>query len=134
MSVVRTSHSLSRFGYCCWELLLRGAPPVPAFTAVPPMDSEHPVNTVTVLTNPTRTTRTARTLLFIVSSFRVRNRLTSQFFCYIARRREWLLTETDRPFDEVVLELDSDFAQRVAQVGLVADGNETAVTVDVDVF
>src|ERR1700739_1511807 len=43
MSVVRTSHSLSRFGYCCWELLLREGPP--ALTAVPPTDLEHPVIT-----------------------------------------------------------------------------------------
>src|SRR6185437_7170458 len=44
MSLVKTSHSLSRFGYCCWELLLRGTLP-PALTALPPIDLEQPVNT-----------------------------------------------------------------------------------------
>src|SRR6185437_5244558 len=67
-------------------------------------------------------------------SFRVRNRLASQFFGDIARRREGLLAEADRPFDEVVLELDPDLTQRIAQARLVADGDETAVPVDVDVF
>src|ERR1700744_4293911 len=45
MSLVSTSHSLSRFGYCCWELLLRGTEPEPAFTALPPIEREQPVNT-----------------------------------------------------------------------------------------
>src|SRR5579875_1773402 len=39
-----------------------------------------------------------------------------------------------RPFDEVVLELDTDLAQRVAQRRLAADGDEATVAVDVDVF
>src|SRR5271163_4589861 len=65
MSVVRISHSLSRFGYCCSELLLRGTPPEPAFTAVPPTDLEHPVSTVSVAIN---TTTPARTRLVIISS------------------------------------------------------------------
>src|SRR4051794_22011075 len=45
ISLVRTSHSLSRFGYCRSELLLRGVPPAPALIAVPPTDLEQPVKT-----------------------------------------------------------------------------------------
>lgn len=36
---------LSRFGYCCSELLLRGTSPAPAFTALAPTDLVQPVNT-----------------------------------------------------------------------------------------
>jgi hypothetical protein len=67
-------------------------------------------------------------------SFRVRYRLTRQFFGHIARIRERFLVEADRPFDEVVLKLNSDLAERVTQRRLVADGNETTVAVDVDVL
>src|SRR5271167_4724644 len=66
MSVVRTSHSLSRFGYCCWELLLRGTPPEPALTAVPPTDSEQPVKALSVVIEATTAARTR--LLIIWSS------------------------------------------------------------------
>src|ERR1700740_1171092 len=59
MSLVSTSHSLSRFGYCCWELLLRGTLP-PALTAEPPTDLEQPVITSTAMI---KTATAARTLL-----------------------------------------------------------------------
>src|ERR1700733_4621048 len=59
MSLVSTSHSLSRLGYCCWELLLRGALP-PALTALPPIDLEQPVNTNSAAIN---TVPAARRLL-----------------------------------------------------------------------
>src|SRR5208283_5174756 len=59
MSLVKTSHSLSRFGYCCWELLLRGTLP-PALTALPAIDLEQPVNTSSAAIN---TVAAARTVL-----------------------------------------------------------------------
>src|SRR6516164_578584 len=59
MSLVNTSHSLSRFGYCCWELLLRGTLP-PALTALPPIDLEQPVSTNSVAST---TAAPARTVL-----------------------------------------------------------------------
>src|ERR1700756_3352717 len=58
MSLVNTSHSLSRFGYCCWELLFRDGPP--ALTAVPPTDLAQPVMTTSAMIN---TATPARTLL-----------------------------------------------------------------------
>src|SRR6185312_15057512 len=51
MSLVRTSHSLSRFGYCCSDLLLRGVPAPPALTGVPDTSREHPVNTTNAAIN-----------------------------------------------------------------------------------
>src|ERR1700692_5075379 len=52
-SVVSTSHSFSRFGYCFWELSLRGVsgepgvPLDPATTAAPPVVRVQPANTAT---------------------------------------------------------------------------------------
>src|SRR5271166_3528738 len=57
MSLVSTSHSLSRLGYCCSELLLRGTPPEPALTALPPIDLEQPVSTSSALINIATTVR-----------------------------------------------------------------------------
>src|SRR3984893_1102543 len=68
MSLVNTSHSLSRFGYCCWELLLRGTPPAPALTAVPPTDFEQPVNTTTAASATATPARTLRLLIWSAQS------------------------------------------------------------------
>src|SRR5262245_26525929 len=67
-------------------------------------------------------------------SFRVHNRLPGQFLGHIARVRERLLGETDRPLDEVVLELDADLTQVVADRRVLPDGDEPAVALDVDVL
>src|SRR6202034_2667294 len=67
-------------------------------------------------------------------SFAVRNRLTRQLFGDVAGVGVRLLAEVHRPFEEVVVELDSDLAQRVTQLRIVADRDEAAVTADVDVF
>src|ERR1700733_7208679 len=67
-------------------------------------------------------------------SFAVRNRLTGQLFGDVAGVRVRLLAEIHRPFEEGLVELDSDLAQRVPQLRIVADRDEAAVTADVDVF
>src|SRR3984957_734350 len=67
-------------------------------------------------------------------SFAARNRLTRQLFGDVAGVRVRLLAEVHRPFEEVVVELDPDLAQRVTQLRIVADRDEAAVTADVDVF
>src|SRR5580693_795605 len=67
-------------------------------------------------------------------SFAVRNRLTRQLFGDVAGVGVRLLAEVHRPFEEVVVELDPDLAQRVTQLRIVADRDEAAVTADVDVF
>src|SRR5580692_6483698 len=59
-SVVSTSHSFCRFGYCCPEVLLRGTSPAPAFTAVPPTDLVQPVDTDNAVANTATLTRTRR--------------------------------------------------------------------------
>src|SRR5579875_4048872 len=49
MSLVKTSHSLSKLGYCCWELLLGGTSPAPAFTGVPPTERAQPLSTISTV-------------------------------------------------------------------------------------
>src|ERR1700739_2066524 len=81
-----------------------------------------------------RARRSTRSELDAPRSFRVRNRLAGQFLGDVAGRREWLLRVADRPFDEIVLELDTDLAQVVAQRRIVRDRDEAAVAIDVDVI
>ena len=46
-----------------------------------------------------------------LGSFGIHNRLTGQLLGHVTRIGERLLGEADRPFDEVVVELDADLAQ-----------------------
>src|ERR1700758_2120244 len=62
MSLVSTSHSLSRFGYCCWELLFRDGPP--ALTAVPPTALEQPVTTTSAAIKKATPARAVRLLFW----------------------------------------------------------------------
>src|SRR6201999_1760768 len=66
-------------------------------------------------------------------SFRIHNRLAGQFLGHITGIRERLLGKADRPLDEIVLELDADLAQVVADRRVRAEGDEPAVALDVDV-
>src|ERR1700721_4410199 len=67
-SVVSTSHSFCRFGYCCSELLLRGTSPTPTFVAVPPTDLVQPVDTHNAVTRTATLTSTRRPTLTLIWS------------------------------------------------------------------
>ena len=113
MSSVSTSHSFSRLGYCFAESSLRGTSPDPDFAAVP--------STVLRASGQQRQYRqrgdqTGQRPAAVggPAHFAVHNRLAGQFLGHITGIGEWLLGEADRPLDEVVLELDADLAEVVA--------------------
>src|ERR1700754_4658498 len=65
-SVVSTSHSFCRLGYCCSEVLLRGTSPAPAFTAVPPTDRVQAVEKDNAVANTATLTSTRRRTLALI--------------------------------------------------------------------
>jgi hypothetical protein len=60
--------------------------------------------------------------------------LAGQFLGHITGIGVRLLGEADRPLYEVVLELDADLAEVVADRRVLAKRDEAAVTLDVDVL
>ncbi len=79
---MRTSHSLSRFGYCCSESSLRGTSPEPALAAVPSTVREHPTSMVTAASTAAIPATIRRTE---PAHFALDDRLTGQFLGHVAR-------------------------------------------------